>query len=208
MLEGLLTIGQRYVLDHLLEVPSGSRVSDLERWRKGVPPRASGPTIIKALDQVSEIMGLELADLGAEALVPPRRLGELARYGMRADASALRRHPNGRRLATLLATVRHLECKSADDTLELLDLLMATELVKAGIRVAVGGCPRSVTVCAGLAEAACTRSPGASGCAVLPGVMPWAMPLVAGLVWPPNVHDLDGQVADRAEHLVRHRGPG
>ncbi|MFC4062898.1 DUF4158 domain-containing protein [Planomonospora corallina] len=129
MLEGLLTVGQRYVLDQLLEVPPGSRVSDLERWRKGVPPRASGPTIIKALDQVAKIRSLGLANLGAEALVPPRRLGELAKYGMRADASALRRHPDGRRLATLLATVRHREGKSVDDTLELLDLLMATELV-------------------------------------------------------------------------------
>ncbi|MDQ2874551.1 MAG: DUF4158 domain-containing protein [Actinomycetota bacterium] len=129
VLEGLLTIGQRYVLDQLLEVPPGSRVSDLERWRKGVAPRASGPTIIKALDQVSEILGLELAELGAEALVPQRRLGELAKYGMRADASALRRHPDGRRLATLLATVRYLEGKSIVDTLELLDLLMATELL-------------------------------------------------------------------------------
>ncbi len=129
VLEGLLTAGQRYVLDNLLEVPAGSRVSDLERWRKGVAPRASGPTIIKALDQVSEIGGLELAELGAEALVPQRRLGELAKYGMRADASALKRHPDGRRLATLLATVRLLEGKSVDDALELLDLLMATELV-------------------------------------------------------------------------------
>ncbi|MGH3191170.1 MAG: hypothetical protein ACRDOL_28785 [Streptosporangiaceae bacterium] len=41
----------------------------------------------------------------------------------------MRRHPDGRRLATLLATVRFLEGKSVDDTLELLDLLMATELV-------------------------------------------------------------------------------
>ena len=74
-------------------------------------------------------MALGLAELGAEALVPPRRLGELARYGMSADASLIRRHPDGRRLATLLATVRHLEAKSVDDTLELLDLLMAAELV-------------------------------------------------------------------------------
>jgi TnpA family transposase len=128
-LERLLTTGQRHVLDQLLEVPPGSRVSDLERWRKGPPPRGSGPAIIKALDQVSEIMELGLAGLGAEALVPPRRLGELARYGMSADASQIRRHPDGRRLATLLATVRHLEAKSVDDTLELLDLLMAAELV-------------------------------------------------------------------------------
>ena len=32
VLEGLLTIGQRYVLDQLLEVPPGSRVSDGQRW--------------------------------------------------------------------------------------------------------------------------------------------------------------------------------
>jgi TnpA family transposase len=128
-LEGLLTPGQRHLLDQLLEVPPGARVSDLERWRKGPPPRGSGPAIIKALDQVSEITALGLAELGAEALVPPRRLGELARYGMSADASQIRRHPDGRRLATLLATVRHLEAKSVDDTLELLDLLMTAELV-------------------------------------------------------------------------------
>jgi hypothetical protein len=30
-------------------------VSDLERWRKGPPPRGSGPAIIAALDQVAEI---------------------------------------------------------------------------------------------------------------------------------------------------------
>lgn len=46
---------------------------------------------------------------------------------MRADASTLRRHPRGCRVATLVATVRHLEGKSVDDALELLDLLMVTE---------------------------------------------------------------------------------
>ena len=44
-------------LDQLLEVPPGPRISDLERWRKGPPPRGSGPTMIKALDQVAEVMG-------------------------------------------------------------------------------------------------------------------------------------------------------
>ena len=41
---------------------------------------------------------------------------------MSADAGLIRRHPDGRRLATLLATARHLEAKSVDDALELLDL--------------------------------------------------------------------------------------
>ena len=35
-----------------------------------------------------------VADLGAELAVPPRRLGELARYGMTADAWLIRRHPD------------------------------------------------------------------------------------------------------------------
>lgn len=129
VLESLLTVGQRYVLDQLLEVPSGSRVSDLERWRKGPPPRGSGPTIIKALDQVHEIMSLGVAALRLQDVVPPRRLTELSRYGMTAKASQMRRHPDARRLATLMATVRYLEAKSVDDTLELLDLLMSTELL-------------------------------------------------------------------------------
>ena len=136
MLEALLTPAQRRVLDRLLEVPPGMRVSDLERWRKGPPPRGSGPAIIAALDQVAEIQGLGLAGLGAEAVVPPRRLSELARYGMTADAWLIRRHPDDRRLATLLATARFLEAKSVDDALELLDLLMSAELLNKAQREA------------------------------------------------------------------------
>lgn len=120
---------QRRALDRLPEVPHGARVSDLERWRKGPVPRGSGQSVVKYLDQVAEISGLGLADLGIDALVPPRRLAELARYGMTASASLIRRHPEARRLATLLATVRHLEAKSVDDALEMLDLLMSAELV-------------------------------------------------------------------------------
>ena len=48
---------------------------------------------------------------------------------MAARAQALRRHGTERRLATLLATVAYLEARSIDDCLELLDLLMTTELL-------------------------------------------------------------------------------
>ena len=85
---------------------------------------------------MAEIQGLGLAGLGAEAVVPPRRLGELARYGMTADAWLLRRHPDDRRLATLLATARYLEAKSVDDALELLDLLMSAALLNKAQREA------------------------------------------------------------------------
>jgi hypothetical protein len=104
-------------------------VSDLERWRKGPAPRGSGPSLVKSLDRVAEISGVGLARLGAEARVPPRRMAELSRYGMTASASLIRRHSGARRLATLVATVRHLEAASIDDALELLDLLMSAELL-------------------------------------------------------------------------------
>src|SRR6266567_4414846 len=54
VLEALLTPVQRRVLDRLPEVSPGMRVSDLERWRKGPPPRGSGPAIIAALDQLAK----------------------------------------------------------------------------------------------------------------------------------------------------------
>src|SRR5664279_4425457 len=46
---------QRRALDRLLEVPPGSRLSDLERWRKGPVPRGSGPSLVKFLDRVAQI---------------------------------------------------------------------------------------------------------------------------------------------------------
>ena len=128
-LAGLLDPAQRRSLDRLLDVPPGERVSDLERWRKGPAPRGSGPSLVKSLDRVAEISGIGLARLGAEARVPPRRMAELSRYGMTASASLIRRHSGARRLATLVATVRHLEAASIDDALELLDLLMSAELL-------------------------------------------------------------------------------
>ena len=103
--------------------------------------------------------------------MPPRRLAELAKYGMSADASQLRRHADRRRLATLLAKVRFLEAKSVDDTLELLDLLMATELSNkaqtAANKETVRRHPKLAKSAARLA-AACCRSFRMSVAASLP----------------------------------------
>lgn len=103
-LAGLLTAGQRRQLQRLLEVPDGRRFSDLERWRKG-PATPSGRNLEKAIARVAEIKELEWGGLDLDAVVPHRRLVDLARYGMTVNARALRRHPRSRRLATLLATV-------------------------------------------------------------------------------------------------------
>jgi len=127
-LSGLLTATQCRQLERLLEVPDGRRFSDLERWRKG-PAKPSGRNLEKAIARVAEIKALELGRLDLAAVVAHRRLVDLARYGMAVNAQALRRHPRSRRLATLLATVVFLEARATDDCLELLDLLMVTELL-------------------------------------------------------------------------------
>ena len=123
-----LTAAQRARLDELLVVADGERVCELERWRKGVSV-PSGKNLEKALKRAGEITGSGLPALVRNAAVPRRRLLDLARAGMAAKATALRRQPGTKRWATVAATVAHLQGKSIDDALELLDLLMVTELL-------------------------------------------------------------------------------
>ena len=85
--------------------------------------------MIKALDRIAQISGLGFAALNVDEVVPRRSLVELARYGMAGKATALKRHPAPRKIATLLATVVHREASATDDALDLLDLLMSTELL-------------------------------------------------------------------------------
>ncbi|MGB0092724.1 MAG: DUF4158 domain-containing protein [Solirubrobacteraceae bacterium] len=127
-LAALPTAAQELVLESVLEVPDGSRVSDLERLRNG-PADPTGKNLKLALRRVAELHGIGIDAERVRALVPPRRLVELARYGLQAKAPRLRRHPPTRRTATLLATVAHLQASSIDDCLELFDLLMMTELL-------------------------------------------------------------------------------
>lgn len=114
-LYGLLNSGQRAVLDSLLTVPPGARVSELDRLRHG-PVRVSGPQMTRALERAAEIAALGMSELDVSA-VPPRRLAELSRYGIDGKASLLRRHGDPRRLATLLATAVHLNVRAVDATL-------------------------------------------------------------------------------------------
>jgi hypothetical protein len=126
-LSALLTPAQARLLEDLLEVPDGARVSDLERLRRG-PTATSGKALVGALDRIGEVAGLGLGGTDLTA-VPSRWVVELARYGMAGKAPALRRHPYSRKLATLLATVVYLEAKATDDALELFDVLMTTNLM-------------------------------------------------------------------------------
>jgi hypothetical protein len=113
-------------LANLLQVPVGSRVSELERLRRS-PRRSSGPEMIKALQRAAQLAGLgagrvEVGD------IPANRLQVLARTGLGSKASALARLGEPKRTATLVAVVQHLKAVAVDDTLDLLALLMATRL--------------------------------------------------------------------------------
>ncbi|MEE1766737.1 Tn3 family transposase [Streptomyces sp. JV185] len=126
-LYGLLNTGQRAVLDSLLSVSPGARVSELDRLRRG-PVRVSGPQMKWSLQRAEEIADLGMGVLDVTA-IPPRRLAELSRYGVDGKASLLRRHGDSRRLATLLATAVYLTTRAVDDALDLLEVLIATKLL-------------------------------------------------------------------------------
>nr|WP_263303321.1 DUF4158 domain-containing protein [Streptomyces sp. 135] len=123
-LYGMLGVGQRAVLDSLLTVPPGERVSELDRLRRG-PVRVSGPQMKRALERAEEIAALGMGAVDVSG-IPPRRLAELSRYGVDGKASLLRRHSDTRRLATLLATTVYLTSRAVDDALE---VLIATKLL-------------------------------------------------------------------------------
>src|SRR6266511_2199745 len=116
---GLLNVGRRAVLDSLLTVPPGQRISELDQLRRG-PVRISGPQMKWALQRAEEIADLGMGEVDVSA-IPPRRLAELSRYGLDGKASLLRRHGDPRRLATLLAprlTVRSLPRQDPEQILD------------------------------------------------------------------------------------------
>jgi hypothetical protein len=127
-LAGLPDAHQAARLEGLVVVPDGARYSELEMWRRG-PAKPSGRNLERALTRAAEIGGVGIGRLDLEAHVPRRRIVDLARYGMSARAQAIRRHGGERKVATLVAAVAYLEARSVDDCLELLDLLMVTDLL-------------------------------------------------------------------------------
>ncbi|MGN9787952.1 Tn3 family transposase [Nonomuraea sp. ZG12] len=114
-------------LTELLRVPAERRVSELERLRTA-PTRASGRVMVAELRRVAEVGGLGAGAVRVEP-VPVVKLSALARYGLVSKAPTLRDLEGDRQAATLLATVRHLETSSVDDALDVLDLLITSNLL-------------------------------------------------------------------------------
>ncbi|MEU0484848.1 DUF4158 domain-containing protein [Streptosporangium sp. NPDC006013] len=120
----------------LLEVPEGSRFSELERLRQA-PKRQSGAELVRALKRVDDIARFELGRVDVSK-VPVRRMKTLARYGAGSKAPLLARLNEPRRTATLVAVTRSLEAEAIDDALDLFALLMATRLISPARRKASG----------------------------------------------------------------------
>ena len=63
-------------------------------------------------------------DVSVAQRIPTGRLHGLARFANTAKASVIRRLPESRRLATLVAFAGNLEASALDDALDLLDILI------------------------------------------------------------------------------------
>lgn len=85
----------------MLRVGDGQRFSELERLRRS-PTRTSGRAMTAALDRVSDVLSVG-ARAAAALAVPASRFAALARYGLTAEAPAVKSLAEPRRTATLLA---------------------------------------------------------------------------------------------------------
>lgn len=116
------TAEQRTALEALVTVAEGKRVSQLDRYRKS-PTDISGKGVVKALDRHADIrsLGASTWDLSS---VPPGRVLALARFAKAARAQAVAQLGEDRKTATLVAFAATLEPASADEAVEVFDLLI------------------------------------------------------------------------------------
>jgi hypothetical protein len=134
-LYGLVSDPLRRRLEGLLVVPDDARVSELERLRVG-PTRLSAAEMTRSLARLAAVQDLGAGGLDLTA-VPAGRLAALARYGMAAPAGALRQMTVTRRTATLLATLQRLETQTADEVLDVFELLYANKIEAKAQRASV-----------------------------------------------------------------------
>jgi hypothetical protein len=121
----------RSKLEDLLAVPAGGHQSLLDRLRKG-PYRRSAPELVRALERVEEVRQLGI-NISIAHRIPSGRLQALARFANTAKVSVIRRLPESRRLATLVAFAGSLEAAALDDALDLMDILI-TEMFSGAAR--------------------------------------------------------------------------
>ena len=128
-------------LEALLTVGAGARVSDLERLRSG-PRQVAVSEVVRQLERLTVLRDFGLSAI-EQSTLSAGRVQALARHGLAADASALRDLAPGRRLATLIATVRSLTFQAADDVGDALHALVAERIIRRATREAVPAQRRS-----------------------------------------------------------------
>jgi hypothetical protein len=131
MLAAAASSEMRSKLEDLLAVPDGGHQSLLDRLRKG-PYRRSAPELVRALGRLEEIRQLGI-NITVTHRIPAGRLHALARFANTAKISVIRRLPESRQLATLVAFAGNLEAAALDDALDLLDILI-TEMFSGAAR--------------------------------------------------------------------------
>lgn len=112
---------QQAGLEDLVVVEDGRRVSKLDRLRKS-PTDVSGGGVVKALERHTELraLGASTWDLSA---VPQGRIAAIARFAKAARAQAVADLVGDRKLATLVAFAATMEPVSADEAIEVFDLV-------------------------------------------------------------------------------------
>ncbi|MFG6200028.1 DUF4158 domain-containing protein [Nonomuraea sp. JJY05] len=125
---------QKAALEDLVTVTEGQRASKLDRLRKS-PTDVSSGGVVKALDRHVELraLGASTWDLSG---VPAGKVAALARFAQAARAKAVADLADDRKLATLVAFAATFEPRSADEAIEVFDLviggLVRTSAFKAG----------------------------------------------------------------------------
>ncbi|ODS22346.1 transposase, partial [Candidatus Endobugula sertula] len=113
---------QKTKLETLLEVPEKSRVSALDRYRKG-PVKISAPAFNEAVNRYKGLMTFGIQDLDFSK-VPPVRLTALARHAGMISMHKIARMSENKRIGMLVAFVQAFEVIALNEAIDVLDLLI------------------------------------------------------------------------------------
>ncbi|WP_445302281.1 Tn3 family transposase [Microcoleus sp. F4-D5] len=128
MLSKIPSSEQRFKLEALLLPDEKTWYTPLDQLRRS-PTRHSAPALINALNRLVKVREVGINTLNFSS-IPASRLKALARHAATIRVAAIARMPFERRIATLLAFIHILEAEAADETLDVLELLIKDLLSK------------------------------------------------------------------------------
>lgn len=129
VLTGSLAAHHKHALDHLLDVPTGAKLTQL-LWLRQPPGPVKPKHILIHLERLKTVRDLFLPD-GLEQGIHQNRLAKLAREGGQMTAQHLRDLEPTRRHATLVAVILDTRATLIDEIIDLHDRFMASLFSKA-----------------------------------------------------------------------------